>query len=254
MKFLGSTTVAATAAILSYAVSVNAQSHGEAGAQEMGPVAFLWPPDREWNDNYDNTAPCGSLSGIVNRTEFPLTDGAVALVMQDSAWDLNVSIYIGNSDPRSLSDFSRILPEVSSLEKGHVCYYLPDEDLRSGVNATFEIAYTAVDDGVNATQYACADVTFVSESEFNYTIPCFNVSLSDYSGSNESWTSASDTLESTTLVSVVSSTAEATLTSTLSSVVSSTAAAATSSAAAAANTIAGIGFLGPILLGLAAFA
>ena len=25
-----------------------AQDHGEEASKEMGPVAFMWPPDREW--------------------------------------------------------------------------------------------------------------------------------------------------------------------------------------------------------------
>jgi hypothetical protein len=38
----------------------------------MGPVAFMWPEDRLWNDNDDNTGPCGSSQGVKNRTDFPL--------------------------------------------------------------------------------------------------------------------------------------------------------------------------------------
>lgn len=38
----------------------------------MGPVAFLWPEDRPWSADADNTAPCGSSAGITNRTQFPL--------------------------------------------------------------------------------------------------------------------------------------------------------------------------------------
>lgn len=48
------------------------QDHGEEAATEMGPVAFMWPPDREWGAAQDNRAPCGSSQGVVNRTDFPL--------------------------------------------------------------------------------------------------------------------------------------------------------------------------------------
>lgn len=48
-------------------------AHGEEGAKEMGPVAFMWPPDRKWGEKYDNNAPCGSSTGPVNRTDFPLS-------------------------------------------------------------------------------------------------------------------------------------------------------------------------------------
>lgn len=41
-------------------------------ADNMGPAAFLWPPDREWSADADSTAPCGSTKGVGVRTEFPL--------------------------------------------------------------------------------------------------------------------------------------------------------------------------------------
>lgn len=39
----------------------------------MGPVAFLWPENRQWSAAYDNLGPCGSSTGVTNRTEFPLS-------------------------------------------------------------------------------------------------------------------------------------------------------------------------------------
>lgn len=39
---------------------------------DMGPAAFMWPPDRVWSAAADNHAPCGSVAGVGNRTEFPL--------------------------------------------------------------------------------------------------------------------------------------------------------------------------------------
>lgn len=41
-------------------------------ATDMGPAAFMWPPDREWGAAQDNTPPCGSSAGATTRTEFPL--------------------------------------------------------------------------------------------------------------------------------------------------------------------------------------
>ena len=46
--------------------------HGSEYAETMGPVAFMWPPDREWGAAQDNTAPCGSAASVTNRTQFPL--------------------------------------------------------------------------------------------------------------------------------------------------------------------------------------
>jgi len=49
-----------------------AQDHGEEASREMGPVAFMWPPDRLWGADFDNHAPCGSAASVTNRTIFPL--------------------------------------------------------------------------------------------------------------------------------------------------------------------------------------
>lgn len=48
------------------------EDHAEDAEDDMGPAAFLWPPDRVWGAAVDNTAPCGSNSGVTNRTQFPL--------------------------------------------------------------------------------------------------------------------------------------------------------------------------------------
>lgn len=51
------------------------ESHGEGyEGTIMGPVAFLWPDDRPWSASVDNTGPCGSSSGVSNRTAFPLCE------------------------------------------------------------------------------------------------------------------------------------------------------------------------------------
>lgn len=38
----------------------------------MGPASLMWPPDRPWDSNLDNTPPCGSVAGPSFRTRFPL--------------------------------------------------------------------------------------------------------------------------------------------------------------------------------------
>lgn len=79
---------------------VVAQSHGEgAEGTEMGPVAFLWPADRNWSAAADNIAPCGSTDGPANRTQFPLSQGAVALTIADEAWNVAIRLATGNGKP-----------------------------------------------------------------------------------------------------------------------------------------------------------
>lgn len=61
-------------AALVMATAARAEVHGEGDEGTiMGPVAFLWPENRNWTAAYDNTGPCGSSTGVTNRTEFPLS-------------------------------------------------------------------------------------------------------------------------------------------------------------------------------------
>lgn len=47
--------------------------HGQGAlGKDMGPVGFLWPKGRPWSASAVNTAPCGSQSGVGNRTMFPI--------------------------------------------------------------------------------------------------------------------------------------------------------------------------------------
>lgn len=44
--------------------------------EDMGPAAFMWPPDRVWSGDMDNKAPCGSRASAGNRTNFPMSTSA----------------------------------------------------------------------------------------------------------------------------------------------------------------------------------
>lgn len=91
--------------LVASAVLSNAQTHGEGEeGSSMGPVAFLWPPDRVWDAQYDNTAPCGSSAGPSNRTIYPLSQGAVALSIADEAW--HIAFRLAVSDSKFTSDHS----------------------------------------------------------------------------------------------------------------------------------------------------
>jgi hypothetical protein len=74
------------------------KKHGEGEeGKSMGPVAFMWPPDRPWAAEHDNTAPCGSARGPSDRTQYPLTQGSVALTVADDAYHVAFRIAYGNS-------------------------------------------------------------------------------------------------------------------------------------------------------------
>ncbi|KIY03120.1 uncharacterized protein Z520_01587 [Fonsecaea multimorphosa CBS 102226] len=164
-----------------YALS---QEHGEEYEKTMGPVAFLWPPDREWGAAQDNTAPCGSAASVVNRTEFPLLNGQIALVAQDESWSIQVAISHKN-DPTSNDDFEIVIAamRIPELDEGHQCYPVPNPsaDIEALSNATLQIQYTSdFEDDRNETYYACADITYVPTSQFTYQVPCFNATVDDF--------------------------------------------------------------------------
>ncbi|KAI2471195.1 hypothetical protein F4781DRAFT_387652 [Annulohypoxylon bovei var. microspora] len=163
----------------------------------MGPVAFLWPDDRPWSASADNSGPCGSSSGVSNRTIFPLTQGTVALSIADDAWNVNFSIAYDNT-PTIQSQFSQqVVSEVTEIEPGHQCYKVASipSSVTAGTNATIQLEYWSNIDnelgGANQTFYACADITFVEAENFNINAPCFNVTASDFNSGDSSSTSSS---------------------------------------------------------------
>ncbi|EXJ80014.1 hypothetical protein A1O3_08300 [Capronia epimyces CBS 606.96] len=185
--------------------------HGEEYSKSMGPIAFMWPPDRVWDTDHDNSAPCGTPSGVANRTDFPLLNGQVALVAQDESWSIQVAVSY-KDNPSSNDDFEPVIAatRIPSLAEGHQCYPLPNPpaDVEAGSNATVQIKYLSeFDTEKNQTFYACADITYVPTSAFTYQVPCFNATVDDYSMSDSD--SGDDTANATS--SAASSGASATL-------------------------------------------
>ncbi|OAA41682.1 hypothetical protein NOR_05190 [Metarhizium rileyi] len=163
---------------------VNAAS--PASSDEMGPAAFMWPADRVWSAAADNTAPCGSIALVGNRTNFPMTNGQVAIVDQKEAYSVELGISY-KEDPRANNDFTTLIkPDaMAELDKGHMCVNLadPPSSVKPGANATLQIKYIAsFDKPGNETFYACADITYVEFSNFKDKIPCFNATVPDNGG------------------------------------------------------------------------
>lgn len=160
---------------------VAAQDHGEEFAQTMGPVSFMWPPDRPWSEDYETMAPCGSAAGpAVNRTQFPLEGGHIALVAQDDAWAVSVRISF-RSNPTSMNDFQTWFTSniTNELEAAHMCYATPSvpSAIKAGDYGTIQLEYNAIDGSQNVSHFACADVFFVERSEFKnngFSTLCFN--------------------------------------------------------------------------------
>ncbi|KAK3297354.1 uncharacterized protein B0H64DRAFT_391991 [Chaetomium fimeti] len=155
-------------------------------SDNMGPAAFFWPPDRAWSEQTDNTAPCGSVTGVGNRTEFPLSGGKIAFTAQDDSYNTQLSISFSN-DPQSQSDFTPLTTTpIPELDPGHTCVSIDSSSSSSsplagaaaGTPATIQMRYTAdFDRPENQTFYACADVVLVPAAAFNPAdVPCFNAS------------------------------------------------------------------------------
>ncbi|KAI1249435.1 hypothetical protein MGN70_009048 [Eutypa lata] len=201
-------------------VMADEEVHGQgAEGTEMGPVAFLWPADRPWSASSDNVAPCGSSSGVSNRTSFPLSQGSVALSIADDAWSVAFSIAYDN-DPTDQSDFSQqVVSNVTAIEPGHQCYKVADipDTVESGTNATIQLEYWSNMDnelgGRNQSFFACADIiylsltnafltspekTFVEATSFDIQVPCFNVTSSDFNLPESSSTASATAVPSAT--------------------------------------------------------
>ncbi|KAH8674554.1 hypothetical protein BGZ60DRAFT_447941 [Tricladium varicosporioides] len=149
----------------------------------MGPVAFLWPEDRPWSADADNTAPCGSSAGITNRTQFPLDNGAVSLSIAAEAYQVAFRIAYENNPTTQSTFSSQIVHNVTEVDPGHQCYRVPStpRTIASGTNATIQLEYwSSYQGGAGESFYACADVTLVEASAFVGSIPCFNVTSSDF--------------------------------------------------------------------------
>ncbi|KAE8356144.1 hypothetical protein BDV28DRAFT_145487 [Aspergillus coremiiformis] len=166
------------------ASAIGVWAHGEEETKEMGPVAFMWPPDRPWAAAFDNTAPCGSSSGVTNRTDFPMINGQLALVIQDESWNIQIAVS-HKSNPNTNDDFETFIDgsSIKNIDPGHQCYPVPNQsiDVEEGRNATFQIKYTSeFDTDRNETYYACADVRYVAVSKFTTQVPCFNVTANEF--------------------------------------------------------------------------
>ncbi|KAL3423546.1 hypothetical protein PVAG01_05293 [Phlyctema vagabunda] len=170
-----------TLALSLLALAPVAAQHGASEAGKMGPVAFLWPADRVWDADADNTAPCGSVSGPANRSEFPLSNGAVSLTIANESYTVDIAVAIGNN-PTSQSDFDDVVRGVPEVEPGHQCYKLPTLpiDIVAGTNATIQLEYVSLEGNANDTFYACADITFVESRTFTTVTPCFNVTSDEF--------------------------------------------------------------------------
>ncbi|KAH6887132.1 hypothetical protein B0T10DRAFT_530406 [Thelonectria olida] len=171
-------------------------------ADQMGPAAFMWPKDRVWSASMDNTAPCGSVASVGNRSDFPLSNAKVALVDQYESYNVQLSIsYLSN--PSKDSDFSVLISssELAEMDRGHTCISVPDasSSVKSGQKATLQIKYTSDwEDSKNETYYACADIQYVALSDFDAEVPCFNATKTGAESTSTSTSTGSSSSASST--------------------------------------------------------
>lgn len=146
----------------------------------MGPVGFTWPTPRTWSSANDNTSPCGSADDAGDRTNFPLTNGAVAYQITDESYRLNLAISY-NNEVTSSADFVTLVDYsyFPDVDVGDLCYSVPDpaSGVASGQNATLQLTYVSENSaGSNSTYYACADIIYVDLDDFTESITCYNYS------------------------------------------------------------------------------
>ncbi|KAI4604128.1 hypothetical protein KJ359_000256 [Pestalotiopsis sp. 9143b] len=148
--------------------------------------------------------PCGSSTSVGNRTIYPLSQGEVALTIADEAY--KVAFYMSfDNDPDDESEFTeQVVSNITEIVPGHQCYKIASipDTVTAGTNATIQLAYWATyedeNNGNNETFYACADITFVEDADFDLSVPCFNVTASEFdSGSSTTTASSSPTATST---------------------------------------------------------
>ncbi|KAJ8120952.1 hypothetical protein ONZ43_g2475 [Nemania bipapillata] len=206
-----STYLGLLAALSGSFVTAAEEAHGEGvEGTVQGPVAFLWPDDRPWTAAADNVGPCGSSSGVSNRTSFPLSQGSVALTIADEAWNVAFSIAYGNN-PTTQSQFSQQVVSVPEVESGHQCYKVAEipDSVVAGSNATIQLEYWSNMEselnGRNQSFFACADVTFVEAADFTIQVPCFNVTASDFESGDSASTTTASQPENTSAVATSSS-------------------------------------------------
>ncbi|RMD43767.1 hypothetical protein DV735_g1330, partial [Chaetothyriales sp. CBS 134920] len=225
-------------------------------AGNMGPVALMWPQDRAWGAADDNTAPCGSVEGVTDRTNFPLDYSVIALVTQDESWLVQIAVSL-SANPTSNDDFQVVTEatRIQEIDMGHTCYPIGvPEGVTTGTNATIQIRYTSdYDDGVNNTFYACSDITYVPMSLITDDVPCFNATIED----DEEETSSSTTTAASSATSTAASGTSSAASSTGSSAASSSTATAQESGKSglSGGAIAGIvvGVVGGLAIVLGAF-
>ncbi|KMQ43132.1 hypothetical protein HL42_6181 [Trichophyton rubrum] len=150
----------------------------------MDPVRFIWPNSREQNGAKHNAAPCDSAVGVINRTYFPLSHGVLALVIEEDAANIQVSISY-KENPMSNDDFVVLIEpnRIKRLALGGGCYPVPDppKDTMNETDATLQIKYQAhFDHAANTkTLYSCADIRYISSRSFHPRVPCFSNTSGD---------------------------------------------------------------------------
>ncbi|KAI1798740.1 hypothetical protein F4811DRAFT_547396 [Daldinia bambusicola] len=107
--------------------------------------------------------PCGSVpDGVGNRTEWPITDGAVQLTLHHPWTYLFINIGLGTSVTNFNMSFTPNLMNVTG--KGNFC--LPSlsvpMEVSDGTNATIQVV-TSGDSG--SALYNCADIVFRSSAK-----------------------------------------------------------------------------------------
>ncbi|KAI2469572.1 hypothetical protein F4781DRAFT_431279 [Annulohypoxylon bovei var. microspora] len=157
--------------------------------------------------------PCGGvLDGVGNRTEWPISGGAVALTLHHPWTYLFINIGLGNA----VTNFNMsLVPELMNVSgRGDFCLHdmVVPMDIIDGTNASIQVVTSGGGDGGEGSAlYNCADITFRAAAKIPDGV-CKNSSTMSLTMLGDGWstTPISGSNATTTVTSVVTVTVKAT--------------------------------------------
>ncbi|ADV20907.1 cytokine inducing-glycoprotein, putative [Cryptococcus gattii WM276] len=149
----------------SAASAISIQRRAKITDFDKSPVAFAFPPPRGFSASRAADTPCGGFDPV-NRTDYPMSNGEIALVQRTEAANVNI-LWTKEPDPKMFHSFSTYSSSILEVGPGHFCQGAPDFSslgFSEGDNATLLVIYQLPGSGVY--YYQCADVSLVSAANF----------------------------------------------------------------------------------------
>ncbi|KAF1991651.1 NAC-domain-containing protein [Aulographum hederae CBS 113979] len=122
---------------------------------------LTYPPSRGFSEDTEVTFPCGGFNDIQSdRTQWPLTNGPVALDLEHTESRIQILLAMGNNPGEAFNTV--LVPTFMEQGPNDFCISItiPDNmNITAGTNATLQVVTNGDPDG---GLYQCADITFTS--------------------------------------------------------------------------------------------